>query len=39
MEANKESKHMGLPGANVYWLETAVGVVTDKERRLECENS
>lgn len=29
MEANKDNKHLALPGANVYWLETTVGVVTD----------
>ena len=29
MEANADNKHMGLPGANVYWLNTTVGTVTD----------
>lgn len=29
MEANPKSKHIPLPGANVVWLNTTVGVVTD----------
>ncbi|NJX15951.1 TonB-dependent receptor [Tamlana crocina] len=29
MEANPENKHIGLAGANVYWLNTEVGAVTD----------
>ena len=29
MEANKDNKHVGLTGANVYWLNTTVGTVTD----------
>ena len=29
MEANAENKEIGLPGANVFWLDTSVGVVTD----------
>ena len=29
MEANTENKHIGLAGANVYWLNTEVGTVTD----------
>ncbi|MEN3324913.1 TonB-dependent receptor [Mariniflexile soesokkakense] len=29
MEANTENKHIGLVGANVYWLNTTVGTVTD----------
>ncbi len=29
MEANPENKHIGLVGANVYWLNTEVGTVTD----------
>ncbi len=29
MEANAENKHLGLAGANVYWLGTKVGTVTD----------
>ncbi|OUR94378.1 TonB-dependent receptor [Flavobacteriales bacterium 34_180_T64] len=29
MEANDKNEQIGLPGANVYWLDTAVGVVTD----------
>lgn len=30
MEANTENKHVPLPGANVYWLDTTVGTVTDE---------
>ena len=30
MEANAENKHIGLSGANVYWLDTEVGTVTDE---------
>ena len=29
MEVNSDNKHIGLPGANVYWLNTKVGTVTD----------
>ena len=29
MESNPEKKHIGLPGANVYWLDTTIGTVTD----------
>jgi outer membrane receptor for ferrienterochelin and colicin len=29
MEANDKNEHISLPGANVYWLDTAVGTVTD----------
>ncbi|MFD2725321.1 TonB-dependent receptor [Hyunsoonleella rubra] len=29
METNPENKHIGLAGANVYWLNTEVGTVTD----------
>ncbi len=29
MEANAENKPIGLPGANVFWLDTSVGIVTD----------
>jgi outer membrane receptor for ferrienterochelin and colicin len=29
MEANDKNQHIGLPGANVYWLNTTVGTVTD----------
>ncbi|MFB9056313.1 TonB-dependent receptor domain-containing protein [Mariniflexile ostreae] len=28
-EANNENEHIGLPGANVYWLGSAIGTVTD----------
>ncbi len=29
MEANEKNEHIGLAGANVYWLDTTIGVVTD----------
>jgi outer membrane receptor for ferrienterochelin and colicin len=29
MEANEKKEHIGLAGANVYWLNTEVGTVTD----------
>lgn len=29
MEANDKNEYIGLAGANVYWLDTLVGVVTD----------
>ena len=29
MEANEKNEHIGLAGANVYWLNTQVGTVTD----------
>ena len=29
MEANTNNQHIGLPGANIYWLDTTVGTVTD----------
>ncbi len=29
MEENSQKNQVGLPGANVYWLDTSVGVVTD----------
>ena len=29
MEANPDNEHIGLAGANVYWLNTSVGTVTD----------
>ena len=29
MEANDKNEHRPLPGANVYWLNTTVGTVTD----------
>ncbi|MFI1771976.1 TonB-dependent receptor [Thalassobellus citreus] len=29
MEANDKNEHIGLAGANVYWLNTSIGVVTD----------
>ncbi|MFD0835243.1 TonB-dependent receptor domain-containing protein [Mariniflexile aquimaris] len=29
MEANEQNEHRGLAGANVYWLNTSIGTVTD----------
>ena len=29
MEANDQNEHRGLAGANVYWLNTSIGMVTD----------
>lgn len=29
MEANEKNEHIPLPGANIYWLDTTVGTVTD----------
>ena len=29
MEANDQNEHRGLAGANVYWLNTSIGTVTD----------
>ncbi len=29
MEANDKNEHIGLPGANVYWLDTSIGTTTD----------
>ncbi|QWX83130.1 TonB-dependent receptor [Cellulophaga sp. HaHaR_3_176] len=29
MEANNENKHIGLPGASVYWMNSQIGVITD----------
>ncbi len=31
MEANAGNKHIPLPGANVHWLDTTVGTVTDND--------
>lgn len=31
MEANGKNEHIGLAGANVYWLDTTIGTVTDIE--------
>lgn len=33
MEANEGNEHIPLPGANVYWLDTSVGTVTDIDGR------
>ncbi|OEJ99233.1 TonB-dependent receptor [Flavivirga aquatica] len=35
MEANEKNKTIGLVGANVYWLNTTVGVVTDIDGSFE----
>ena len=37
MEANTENKHIGLAGANVYWLNTTVGTVTDIDGKFTLE--
>src|SRR5690606_39918274 len=29
MEANEQNEHIGLAGANEYWLNTSIGTVTD----------
>ncbi|WP_308990669.1 TonB-dependent receptor [Mariniflexile litorale] len=31
MEANEKNEHIGLAGANVYWLNTSIGTVTDMD--------
>lgn len=31
MEANSENKHIGLPGANVYWMNSQIGTITNDE--------
>lgn len=31
MEANAENKHLGLPGANVYWMNSQTGTITNDE--------
>ena len=31
MEANNENKHIGLHGANVYWMNSQTGTITNKE--------
>ncbi|MEM8926907.1 MAG: TonB-dependent receptor [Bacteroidota bacterium] len=31
MEANNEGKHIGLSGANVYWLNSPIGTITNDE--------
>ncbi|MEM9649584.1 MAG: TonB-dependent receptor, partial [Bacteroidota bacterium] len=30
MEANKENKHIGLSGANVYWMNSQIGTITQE---------
>lgn len=35
MEANDNKEHWPLPGANVYWLDTSVGTVTDSNGNFE----
>ena len=34
MKANKAGKHLGLSGANVYWLNSPIGTITDKKRNV-----
>ena len=31
MEANEKNEHIGLAGANVFWLNTSIGTVTDMD--------
>lgn len=31
MEANAENEHIGLEGANVYWQDSAIGTITQKD--------
>lgn len=31
MEANPENKHLGLAGANVYWMDSPTGTITNSE--------
>ena len=31
MEANAENKHIGLQGANVYWMNSQIGTITNEE--------
>lgn len=31
MEANSENKHIGLSGANVYWMNSQIGTITNEE--------
>ncbi|MFS4468551.1 TonB-dependent receptor domain-containing protein [Maribacter sp. 2210JD10-5] len=31
MESNAEGKHIGLPGANVYWMNSQIGTITNEE--------
>ncbi len=31
MEANDANKHIGLPGANVYWMDSQIGTITNDE--------
>lgn len=31
MEANDANKHIGLPGASVYWMNSQIGVITNEE--------
>ncbi|HLT53133.1 MAG TPA: TonB-dependent receptor, partial [Flavobacteriaceae bacterium] len=35
MEANANNQHIPLPGANVFWLDTTIGTVTDFEGKFE----
>ncbi len=31
MESNTENKHIGLSGANVYWMDSQIGTITNEE--------
>ncbi|MFS4455031.1 TonB-dependent receptor [Maribacter sp. 2304DJ31-5] len=33
MESNSENKPIGLPGANVYWMDSQIGTITNEEGR------
>ncbi len=37
MEGNIKKEHIGLPGANVYWLNTTIGTVTDIDGKFSLE--
>jgi hypothetical protein len=38
-EKNKDGKKIGLPGANVYWLDTQVGTATDEHGKFSLKTS
>jgi len=31
MQANTENEHLGLSGANVYWMDSQIGTITDED--------
>jgi outer membrane receptor for ferrienterochelin and colicins len=39
MEANEQNEHRGLAGANVYWLNTSIGTVTDIDGKFSLSHS